>query len=127
MKLAKTTATSILMLPQALGLCLLVEGTLSAPADLEVLPAALRPRVIIADACDAHLERLLNERGCAVVNALDPVDSLPDGAEITLDLIAGVLGDSSSGREFAMRALPRKHVEFIKASGTSHITEVRGA
>ena len=127
MKLAKTTATSILMLPQALGLCLLVEGTLSAPADLEVLPEALRPSVIIADACDAHLERLLNERGCAVINALDPVDSLPDGAEITLDLIAGVLGDSSSGREFAMRALPRKHVEFIKARSTSHTTDIRGA
>ena len=127
MKLLKSKSDQILELPQELGLCLLVEGTLSAPADLEVLPAALRPSVIIADACDAHLERLLNERGCAVVNALDPVDSLPDGAEITLDLIAGVLGDSSSGREFAMRALPRKHVEFIKASGTSHITEVRGA
>jgi len=127
MKLLKSKSDQVLELPQALGLCLLVEGTLSAPADLEVLPEVLLPAVVIADACDAHLERLLNERGCAVVNALDPVDSLPDGAEITLDLIAGVLGDSSSGREFAMRALPRKHVEFIKASGTSHITEVRGA
>ena len=117
MKLAKTTANSVLALPQATGLCLLVEGTLHAPADLETLPVAPLPVVIIADACDAHLERLLNERGCAVVNALDPVDSLPNGAEITLDLIAGVLGDASCGREFALRALLKKHVDFIKARG----------
>lgn len=113
MKLVKTSAGRFEQLPEAPGQCLLVEGALRAHASLEMLPQTALPAVILAWACDAHLERLLNQRGCAVTCALDPVEALPEGSEVDLDLLAGVLCDKASGREYALKPLPRRHLEFI--------------
>ena len=115
MKLIKTSASNFHELPASPGHCLLVEGSLRAWPTLEALSPTPLPAVILADACDAHLERLLNERGCAVSRALDPVEALPEGSEVSVDLAAGVLCDEESGREYALKALPRRHLEFIQS------------
>lgn len=115
MKLAKATASNFHELPASPGHCLLVEGSLRARPTLEALPPAPLPALILAEACDAHLERLLHERGCAVSRALDPVEALPEGSEVSVDLASGVLCDEASGREYALKALPRRLLEFIQS------------
>ncbi|MCA8914849.1 MAG: hypothetical protein KDB90_05515 [Planctomycetes bacterium] len=102
------------------GACLLLPGTLSARAETEELPKELvqqLPAAIICKGCGAYLERLLNERGVAVTAAADPVDSVPDGAEVELDLIGGSLTELTSGRKFALVALKPEHLKFVRAHG----------
>ena len=102
------------------GVCLLLPGTLAARAVLDELPReqlAGLPAAIICKGCDAYLERLLNERGVAVTAPSDPVDSVPDGAEIELELAGGTLTELSSGRKFALVALKPDHLKFVRAHG----------
>ena len=102
------------------GTCLLLPGTLNAAVEAEELPkhaAAALPSVLLCLRCDAYLERLLNERGVAVTSTLDPVDAIPDGAEVHVDLLAGTLIEQSSGRRFAIRPLKPSHFEFVRSHG----------
>ncbi|MCB9893636.1 MAG: hypothetical protein H6839_04230 [Planctomycetes bacterium] len=102
------------------GECLLLPGTLSARAELEELPKELIPNlpgVILCKACGAYIERLLNERGVVVTSPADPVDAVPDGADVELDLVGGALTELSSGRRFALSALKPDHLKFVRTHG----------
>jgi hypothetical protein len=116
-KLRKLDISYVDKLPAGLkSACLLLPGTLNARVELDELPKEL-PAVIICRACDAYLERLLNERGVAVTATTDPVDSVPDGAEVTVDLGAGSLIETTSGRRFALRPLKPNHLASIRSHG----------
>jgi hypothetical protein len=113
MKLRKLDISYADKLPSGLkGVCLLLPGTLNARVELDELPKEL-PGVIVCKACDAYLERLLNERGVAVTSTTDPVDSVSDGAEVRIDLAAGSLIETTSGRRFALRPLKPNHLASI--------------
>jgi hypothetical protein len=117
MKLKKLDISYADKLPAGLkGVCLLLSSTLNARVELDDLPKEL-PAVIICKACDAYLERLLNERGVAVTSTTDPVDSVADGAEIAVDLAAGTLIETTSGRRFALRPLKPDHLASIRSHG----------
>lgn len=119
MKLHKQSATFIHRLeisPALKGSCLLLPGPLHVLPEHDDLPKELTaslPACVICSACDDYLERLLNQRGVAVTVPLDPVDAIPDGAEVTLDLAAGALTEASSSRRFALRALKPAHIAEI--------------
>ena len=123
MKLRKLDVSYIHDLPADAGLkgvCLLLQGTLNARAELDELPKDLLtnlPAVVLCKGCDAYLERLLNERGVAVTSPRDPVDTITDGADVELDLLAGTLIELSSGRKFALRPLKPNHLQFVRAHG----------
>ncbi|MCA8912048.1 MAG: hypothetical protein KDB82_10105 [Planctomycetes bacterium] len=123
MKLRKLDVSYVHDLPGDAGLkgvCLLLPGTLNARAELDELPKDLLaqlPAVVLCSGCNAYLERLLNERGVAVTTTRDPVDSVPDDAEVELDLLAGTLTELSSGRKFALRPLKPNHLQFVRAHG----------
>jgi len=117
MKLCKLDISYAHDLPAGLaGVCLLLPGTLNLRVERDALPAEL-PAIILCKACDAYLERLLNGRGVAVTSSTDPVDSIPDGAEVSADLAAGTLVETASGRRFALRPLKPAHLSLIKAHG----------
>jgi hypothetical protein len=117
MRLRKLDISYADNLPAGLkGACVLLAGTLNARVELDELPKEL-PAVIICKACDAYLERLLNERGVAVTSTTDPIDSVSDGADVTIDLAAGTLIETSSGRRFALRPLKPNHLASIRAHG----------
>ncbi|MBZ0138007.1 MAG: hypothetical protein K8I27_16745 [Planctomycetes bacterium] len=99
------------------GACLVLPGTLNAQPELIELPKVPLPGVIICRGCNAYLERLLNERGVAVTQPVDPVDSIADGADVEIDLVGGALTELSSGRKFALRPLKPKHLQFVRNHG----------
>jgi hypothetical protein len=100
------------------GACLCLPGALHIVPEQVELPKELTatlPAVILCRGCDFYASRLLNERGTAVVTPLDPVDSIPDGADVGIDLAAGVLTESATGRRFALRPLNLAHTQEIRA------------
>jgi hypothetical protein len=116
-KLRKLDISYAHELPAGLkGLCLLLPGTLNVRVEADDLPKDL-PAVLICKACDAYLERMLNERGVAVTSTTDPIDAVADGAEIAVDLAAGTLTENSSGRRFALRPLKPGHLAHIRSHG----------
>ena len=121
MKLRKLDIAYIDALPadaELKGTCLVLPGILNAQPELDELPKNLLaqlPAVIICAACNAFLERLLNERGVAVTAPSDPVDSIADGADVEVDLVGGALTELSSGRKFAIRPLRPNHLQFVRA------------
>ncbi len=120
MILRKLTHCDLHLLPTATGLCLLLNGPLMAPPEIAALPpewAKSAPGLILCEGCDPFLERLLNARGVAVARPLDPVSSVPDSAEIEVDLAAGTLIEKASGRRFALKALKPSHLALIRAHG----------
>lgn len=123
MKLIKRDVTFIHRLtPDAAlkGACMLLPGALHVLPELEELPKELlpaMPAVILCQACDDYLERLLNQRGVAVTMARDPVDSIADGAEVSVDLTVGSLTEISSGRRFALKPLKPAHLAEIAKHG----------
>ncbi len=123
MRLVKQDATYIHRLQQdaALkGACLLLSGALHMLPELDELPkdlAPVLPAVVLCHACDDYLERLLNQRGVAVTMPQDPVDSIADGAEVSIDLAAGTLSEISSGRRFAIKPLKPAHLAEIVKHG----------
>jgi hypothetical protein len=117
MKLLKLNISYAHELPAGLkGVCLLLPGTLNARVEVEELPKDL-PALLICKACDAYLERLLNERGVAVTSTTDPIDAVGDDGEVTIDLAAGTLIENSSGRRFALRPLKPGHLAQIRSHG----------
>lgn len=107
-------------LPHGRGLCLLLPGALLLrPEDTELGPewAPTGPAFILCTGCDPYLERLLNERGVAVLRPRDALDSIAHGAEIDLDPAAGTLTEKSSGRRFALVALKPNHLAAIRSHG----------
>jgi hypothetical protein len=120
MKLLKRNATFVHELPfdpEMKGACLLLPSTLHSVPEQDQLPRALLPvlpAVILCRACDAFLERLLNQRGVAVTAPRDPVDAVPDGAEVHVDLIAGVLTEVATSRRYALKPLSPEHVQEIR-------------
>lgn len=123
MKLRKLDVSYVHDLPRESGLkgmCLLLPGTFNARAELQELSKDLLadlPSVILCAGCDAYLERLLNERGVTVTATRDPVDSVPDNAEVELDLLAGTLVELSSGRKFAIKPIKPNHLQFVRSHG----------
>jgi hypothetical protein len=120
MILRKLTHSDLQLLPTAPGLCLLLPGPLVAPPETGGLPpewAKSAPGLILCTGCDPYLERLLNGRGVAVTRPVDPVSSIPDGADVEADLAAGVLVENASGRRFAVKALKPNHLALIRAHG----------
>lgn len=121
MKLHKLDINSADQLGEGLkGACLLLPGALTARPELTELPKGLLhalPAAVICKGCDAYLERLLNERGVAVTAPGDPVDAVPHGAEVELDLLGGTLTELSSGRKFALTPLKPEHLKFVRAHG----------
>lgn len=102
------------------GACILLPGPLLATVETIELPKNLPanlPAVILCKGCDSYLERLLNERGVSVTTPVDPVDAIPDGAEIELDLTGGRLTELSSGRKFALKPLQPAHLQSIRNHG----------
>lgn len=120
MKLRKMDIAYIDALPadaDLKGACLVLPGTLNAQPELNELPRLSLPAVIICKGCNAFLERLLNEKGVAVTQPSDPVDSIADGAEVEIDLVGGALTELSSGRKFALKPLKPNHLQFVRAHG----------
>jgi len=120
MKLRKLDIAYIDALPAAAdikGACLVFPGTLNAQPELTDLPKLTLPAVIICKGCNAYLERLLNEKGVAVTQPSDPVDSIADGADVEVDLVGGTLIELSSGRKFAIRPLKPNHLQFVRNHG----------
>lgn len=122
MKLIKRDAAYIHDLagePALKGACLLLEGALHAVPEQDELPASLLaclPAVVLCKACDAYLERLLNERGVAVATPLDPINALPEGSDVDVDLAAGALTEQAGGRRFALRPLHAALVREIRGN-----------
>lgn len=116
MKLNKQAATFVHQVvpgPALKGACLLLPGPLHILPEHEELAKdllACLPACVLCAACDDYLERLLNQRGVAVTRPLDPVEAIPDGAEVSLDLAAGTLAELASSRRFAVRALKPAHL-----------------
>lgn len=99
-------------------LVVLLGGLWCAP-ELAELPAGWpAPAAVICAGCDPFLERLLNARGVAVTAARDPVDGIPDGAEVSLDLTGGALTETASGRRFALVPLRPTHVAEMTGRGS---------
>ncbi|MBX3475776.1 MAG: hypothetical protein KF754_15505 [Planctomycetes bacterium] len=105
-------------LPNAAGLCLVLPGALLLRPEDMALPlewTSSAPRFILCSGCDPYLERVLNERGVAVLTPLDPLDVVPNEAEVDLDPAAGALIEVSSGRRFALRPLKPSHLAVIQS------------
>lgn len=120
MILHKVNAHWLHELPHGPGLCLLLPGALLLrPEDADLGPewSKTAPRFIICTGCDPYLERLLNERGVAVLRPRDPVDAIAQGAEVELDPAAGTLTEISSGRRFALVALKPAHLAAMARHG----------
>lgn len=107
-------------LPHGRGLCLLVSGPLLLrPEDTSLPEEWLKsaPGFILCGGCDPYLERLLNERGVAVLQPRDPLDVIADDAEVEVDAGAGTLTEKSSGRRFALHGLKPAHLTAIRNHG----------
>lgn len=116
MRLAKLNISWLHEWPATLpkDTCVLLPGAMLARPETSELPRELAaPAAILCTGCGMFLERLLNQHGVAVVRPRDPVDAIPDGAEISLDLASGKLTETSSGRVFALHALKPAHLAEI--------------
>ena len=123
MKLRKLDGAYVADLPADAGIkgaCVHLSGALLATVETDELPKELLanlPAVILCKACDPYLERLFNERGVSVTSPVDPVDAIPDGADVELDLSTGALTELSSGRKFALKPLQPNHLQSIRKHG----------
>lgn len=102
------------------GRLVVLPGALWCAPELAELPASWpAPEAVICAGCDPFLERLLNLRGVAVALPRDPVEGIPDGAEVTLDLAAGALTELASGRRHALVPLRPAQLAELRASHPS--------
>lgn len=94
--------------------CVLLPDVLLVRPEITELPRDFAaPAVILCNGCGMFLERMLNQRGIAVVRPRDAVDAIPDGAEVALNLVAGTLTEVASSRAFALHALKPVHLAEI--------------